>query len=167
MSEENGQEPVKQIVTPSRVEYEYTPGRAASRFLHNLATGKLVGQQCPKCERVYVPPRGACARCGVPTEKDVPVSDSGTVVTFSIIRVPSTNIDIELPYVGGQVLLDGTHIGFHCLIRGCDVNDVRMGMRVRAVWKPEAEWGTTFENIQYFEPTGEPDRPYDEYKEYL
>ena len=32
-----------------------------------------------------------------------------------------------------------------------------MGMRVRAVWKPREEWGTTIENILHFEPTGEPD----------
>jgi len=165
MAEER--EPVTSVVTPSRVEYEYTPGRAASRFLRNLAKGRIVGQQCPKCEKVYVPPRGACPRCGVPTERDVPVSDEGTLVTYSIIRVPSSNIQIELPYVGGQVLLDGSHIGFHCLVRGVDVDEVRMGMRVRAVWKPEAEWSTTFENIRHFEPTGEPVAPYETYREYL
>ena len=40
-----------------------------------------------------------------------------------------------------------------------------MGMRVRAVWKPESEWTTSFENIEYFEPTGEPDVPYEKYKD--
>ena len=163
MSEDSG--PVKTITTPSRVEYQYTPGRATTRFLTNLAQGKLVGQQCPKCEMVYVPPRGACPRCGVPTEKDVPISDKGTVVTYSIIRVPSSNIDIELPYVGAQVLLDGSHIAFHCLVRDCDVEDVRMGMRVQAVWKPKEEWTTSFENIEYFKPIDEPDTPYEQYKE--
>ena len=129
-------EPVKTITTPSRVEYQYTPGRATSRFLNNLAKGRIVGQQCPVCERVYAPTRGACARCGVATEKDVPVSDKGTLVTYSIIRVPSSNIEIELPYIGGQVMLDGSDIAFHCLIRECGVDEVRMGMRVQAVWKP-------------------------------
>ncbi|MCA9512315.1 MAG: Zn-ribbon domain-containing OB-fold protein [Myxococcales bacterium] len=163
MSDAN--EPVKSIVTPSRVAYHYTPGRATSRFLRNLAKGKIVGQECPKCRMVYVPPRGACPRCGVATERDVPVADTGTLVTYSVIRVPSANIQIELPYVGGQVLLDGSHIAFHCLIRNVDVATVRMGMRVRAVWKPESEWTTSFENIEYFEPTGEPDVPYEKYKD--
>ncbi len=165
MSEDSG--PVKTITTPSRVEYQYTPGRATTRFLTNLAQGKLVGQQCPKCEMVYVPPRGACPRCGVPTEKDGPVSDKGTVVTYSIIRVPSSNIDIELPYVGAQVLLDGSHIAFHCLIRNVDVASVRMGMRVQAVWVPAEDFGPTFENIKYFRPSGEPDVPFEQLQEHL
>jgi uncharacterized OB-fold protein len=158
-------EPVKSIVTPSRVAYEYTPGIATSRFLTNLAKGRIIGQACPKCEMVYVPPRGACPRCGVATERDVEVSDKGTLVTYSIIRVPSTNIDLELPYIGGQVLLDGSHIAFHCLVRNVDVADVRMGMRVQARWRPESEWGPTFENIEYFEPIDEPDVPYEQYKD--
>ena len=32
----------------------------------------------------------------------------------------------------------------------CDPADVRMGMRVEAVWKPREEWGTTAENIDHF-----------------
>ena len=34
-----------------------------------------------------------------------------------------------------------------------------MGMRVEAVWKPREQWGTTPENIDHFQPTGEPDAP--------
>lgn len=158
-------EPVTSIITPSRVEYMYTPGEAPTRFLRNLAKGKIIGQQCPKCEMVYVPVRGGCARCGVPMTKDVEVKDTGTLVTYSIIRVPSSNIDLELPFVGGQVLLDGAHIAFHCLIRNVDVDAVRMGMRVKAVWKPESEWTTSFENIQHFEPLDEPDVPAEAYKD--
>ena len=156
---------VRSIVTPSRIEYEYTPGVAPSRFLTNLARGKIIGQACPSCDMVYVPTRGACARCGVATERDVEVSDKGTLVTYSIIRVPSANIDVELPYVGGQVLLDGSQLAFHCLIRNVDVATVRMGMRVQARWKPESEWGPTFENIEYFEPIDEPDVPYEDYED--
>ena len=40
-----------------------------------------------------------------------------------------------------------------------------MGMRVQAVWKPESEWGPTFENIEYFEPIDEPDVPYEQYQD--
>ena len=34
-----------------------------------------------------------------------------------------------------------------------------MGMRVRAVWKPDEQLGRTAENILYWAPTGEPDIP--------
>jgi hypothetical protein len=42
-----------------------------------------------------------------------------------------------------------------------------MGMRVRAVWKPRGEWGTTPENIDHFRPAAEPDAPYESYAHHL
>ena len=68
---------------------------------------------------------------------------------------------------GGQVLLDGADIAFLHLILDIPADEVRMGMRVKAVWKPEDEWGTTIENISHFSPTGDPDADYETYKNHL
>jgi hypothetical protein len=95
----------------------------------------------------------------------VEVADRGTVTTFCVVRVPSQNIELELPYVAAQVLLDGADMAFHTLIQECAIEDVRIGMRVEAVWTPREEWGPTFENIRYFRPTGEPDIPYQQLEE--
>ena len=46
-------------------------------------------------------------------------------------------------------------------------DEVRMVMRVEAVWRPREEWGTTIENISHFRPTGEPDADYETYKQHL
>ena len=46
-------------------------------------------------------------------------------------------------------------------------DEVRMGMRVEAVWKPRDEWGTSIENISHFRPTGEPDADYETYRKHL
>jgi hypothetical protein len=48
---------------------------------------------------------------------------------------------------------------FTALLQECEAEEVRIGMRVEAVWKDRSEWGTTFENSEYFRPTGEPDVP--------
>jgi uncharacterized OB-fold protein len=166
VSAEAEREPVKSIVTPVYLAYRYTPGTASERFLRGIAQGKLMGQRCPRCEKVYVPPRGSCPRCGVATTEEVEVADKGTVVTYSIVRVPSQNIQIDLPYAAAHVLLDGADIAFQGLIQECPVEDVRMGMRVQAAWKPREEWGPTFENIRYFRPIDEPDVPYERFKEF-
>jgi uncharacterized OB-fold protein len=165
MSAAEGKEPVKLIVTPVRCEYLYTPGTATQKFLRAMEKGKIIGQACDECGRVYVPPRGACARCGKPTGTDVEVSNKGTVVTFSIIRVPSENIKVELPYVAASVVLDGADITFSALLQEVALEDVRIGMRVEAVWRPEAEWTTSMTNIKYFRPIDEPDVPFDQIKE--
>jgi len=165
MSEEK--QPIKSIVTPSRLEYDFTPGIATARFLRHMAEGRIVGQRCTECTKVYVPARGSCPRCGVATEEEVEVGPNGTVTTFCVVRVPSENIDLTLPYTAAHILLDGADIPFFALIQECDAADVRMGMRVEAVWAPKAKWGPTFENIRYFRPINEPDVPFDDFKEHL
>jgi uncharacterized OB-fold protein len=166
MSEDSARESVRHILDTVRVDYTYTPGAAAQKFLRGLQRGKIMGQACDRCDRVYVPPRGSCPRCGVPTSKQVEVSDKGTVVIFSVVRVPSAAIQVELPYVAAHVLLDGADIAFQTLIQECQFDQVRMGMRVEALWKPKSEWGPTFENIRYFRPIDEPDVPYEQFKEH-
>ena len=49
----------------------------------------------------------------------------------------------------------------------CPLEEVHMGMRVKAKWRPREEWTTSVGNILYFVPSGEPDAPYDSYKEHI
>jgi hypothetical protein len=152
-----GQEPVTVIQTPISVEYRFTAGVASSKFLRNVAQGKLVGQRCPRCHKVYVPPRGSCPTCGVPTQEEVELSNRGTVTTFCVVNVPFSAHVIEMPYVAATILLDGADIGFQHLVQEIPAAEVRVGLRVEAVWKDPAEWGPTMESIKHFRPSGEPD----------
>jgi uncharacterized OB-fold protein len=155
------------MTAPISLRYTHSASAEESRYLRSLAAGKIIGQRCPSCGKVYVPPRGACPTCGVPTATDVELADTGTVTTFCVVNVPFQGQRVPAPYVAASVLLDGADIPFQHLILGCPADDVRMGMRVRAVWKPPEEWGTTSENIDHFEPSGEPDAPYDSYSRHL
>jgi len=155
------------ITTPVRLHYQHSASAEESRYLLALRQGKIIGQRCPACGKVYVPPRGACPVDGVPTTTDVELPDRGTVTTFCVVNVPFQGQRVEPPYVAAAILLDGADIAFQHLILGCEPSAVRMGMRVRAVWKPPEQWGTTSENIDHFEPTGEPDAPYDSYAHQL
>ena len=65
------------------------------------------------------------------------MKDKGTVVSFSIIRVPSENIAFELPYVCITVLLDGANVPFFHVLQECPIEDVRIGMRVQVKWADE------------------------------
>jgi uncharacterized OB-fold protein len=151
--------PIEKIDTPTRLEYHYTAAGAHAEFLDNIARGVLVGKRCPGCKKVYVPARGSCPRCGIATDESVEVADRGTVTTFCIVRVPSENIDLELPYCAANILLDGSDMPIMALLHECTPEDVHIGMRVEAVWKPKEEWSASFENIRWFRPNGEPDAP--------
>ena len=155
------------IVTPVELDYLYAASPEESAFYRGLAEGRIVGQRCPSCGKVYVPPRSACPADGTPTDEEVELPDTGTVTTFCVVNVPFLGQRITPPYVSAYVLLDGADIAFLHLILDIPAEEVRMGMRVRAVWKPREEWGTTIENISHFAPTGEPDADYETYKQHL
>jgi uncharacterized OB-fold protein len=160
-------DPVQSINTPIRLDYTYTAGRATTRFLRGMAAGRILGQRCPLCRKVYVPPRGACPTCGVPTDQEVEVNGKGTVTTFCIVRIPSDSLSVAPPFVCAHIILDGADLPFFALIQECAFDAVRMGMRVEAVWAPPAERGPTFESIRYFRPIDEPDASFESYRAHL
>lgn len=158
-------EPVKGFKAPVRLHYTVTAGSAATRFLRGLVERRILGQRCPVCHKVTVPPRGACPTCGVPTAEDVEVAARGTVTTFCIINIAFDAQARELPYACASILLDGADTTLFHLIQEAPVAEIRMGMRVEAVWSDER--APSLDSIRHFRPSGEPDSPYDAYKEHL
>jgi len=158
--------PAGMTVTPVRLHYEHTASPGESAYLRGLAEGRLVGQRCGVCGQVYIPPRGTCPADGAPMTEEVELPEVGTVTTFCVVNVAYPGQRVTPPYVAAAVLLDGADIAFQHLILGCGASEVRMGMRVRAVWKPPEERGTTGA-ISHFAPAGEPDAPYETYARQL
>jgi uncharacterized OB-fold protein len=160
-------EPVTMITTPVHLTVRHTVSPGEDVHLRGLAEGRLIGQRCPVCRKVYMPSRGACPTCGVLIGENVELPDRGTVTTFCIVNVPFLGQRITPPYVAAYILLDGADIAFLHLVLGCAPEEVRMGMRVRAVWRPREEWDTTTRNIDHFRPTGEQDAPFESYANHL
>ncbi|MFE2995689.1 Zn-ribbon domain-containing OB-fold protein [Nocardia sp. NPDC059246] len=160
-------EPVTGIVTPVDFSIKHTAAPQEAVFLKALMEGRLLGARARMDGKVYFPPRGADPRDGSPTDDYVEVSDKGIVTTFCIVNVPFMGQRLEPPYVAAYVLLDGADIPFLHLVLGVEASEVRMGMRVEAVWKPREEWGLSMANIDHFRPTGEPDADYDSFAHHL
>jgi uncharacterized OB-fold protein len=150
-------DPVTLFPSPVQLDYTVTAGHHLSTYLRALAGKRIVGGRCPGCKKVCLPPRGSCPTCGVPAAELVEVADVGTITTFCIIRIPFDAAAFPPPYAAVAIVLDGADMPFFHLVRGIEVDQVRMGMRVRAVWVPDAELGPTLSSIKWFEPTGEPD----------
>jgi uncharacterized OB-fold protein len=147
---------VRSVRTPARLEYTYTAGAATTRFLTGIAAGKILGERAPG-GKVYVPSRGADPQLGVPTSEQVEVAHVGTLTSFCVVNVAFYGQGMEIPYTSGLILLDGSDLPIMHLIQECPVEDVRIGMRVEAVWVEPSELGPTLESIRYFRPNGEPD----------
>ncbi|MFD3512822.1 Zn-ribbon domain-containing OB-fold protein [Streptomyces sp. NPDC058657] len=149
------------LTAPARLDYTYSPGRAPTDYLTALADHRTVGERCPSCRKVYVPPRGACPTCGVATDEQVEVGPHGTVTTFCIVNIKARNLDIEVPYVYGHIALDGADLALHGRIAGIPYDQVRMGLRVEPVWTGDGRYP------DHYRPTGAPDADYDAYKELI
>lgn len=165
--ETDDRDPVTMLVSPSSIEIQHTASVPESTFLRALEQGKLLGARTGENGKVYFPPKEADPATGLELDNFVELPDKGTVTTYAVINIPFPGQRIKPPYVAAYVLLDGADIPFLHLVTEIDPADVRMGMRVQAVWKPEEDWGLGIDNIDYFRPTGEPDADYDTYRHHL
>lgn len=164
---ETGKDPVTLLVVPTWIEIQHTASLPESTFLRGLEHGKLLGARSGDDGKVYFPPKEADPETGKALDQYVELPDKGTVTTFAVINIPFAGQRIKPPYVAAYVLLDGADIPFLHLVTEIDASEVRMGMRVEAVWKPQEEWGLGIDNIDHFRPTGEPDAEYDTYRHHL
>jgi hypothetical protein len=158
---------------------ELTP--TLDRYVDALLDGRIIGHKCPSCARVYVPGKGYCPLCVVATTDadEVEVSDKGIVTGFTIITPVAYYGQTETePFVYASVLLDGADstLGGQD-ITGIAHDELRAGLRVRAMWKPKDQrsaegissrgWGGVGSVIESFEPTGEPDVAREKFAEHV
>jgi len=137
-----------------RLEYKWDAGIAIGQYLRGLKNGVLMGRRCKHCSRVLIPPRMFCEWCFKPTSDWVPLSDTGTINTFSVCYITWNMVRLKEPQIPAVIEIDGASkgIGILHLVRGIDPYKVRIGMRVKAVWKPPQERQGAITDIQYFKP---------------
>jgi uncharacterized OB-fold protein len=152
------------------LDYAIRTAPVSAEFGRNMQAGRVTGHKCPKCGRVYVPPKGFCPICVVETSlaDEVAVDDRGVVTSWTVLTPIQYHGQHERDdYALASILLDGASgtIGQQRLL-DVPLERIRMGMRVEAVWAPEDErsaddlrgWGFG-SAITGFKPTGEPDAP--------
>jgi hypothetical protein len=128
-----------------------------------LKDKKFIGSKCSKTGKVFVPPLPNSPESFAPCTEFVALEGRGVVTTFCIVNIPVIGRDLQLPYVAASVALDGADISIFGAVQECKPEDVHMGMRVEAVWKPDGERTGSFDDVLYFRPTGEPDAPSESY----
>ena len=111
-----------------------------------------MGQRCPKCGKVYLPPRGACPTDGVPTTDEVELPHTGTVTTWSWVAEPRDVHPLDEPFAFVLVKLDGADVPFLHVVKA-DESAMATGMRVTATWKDEREGHIT--DLACFVPEGD------------
>jgi uncharacterized OB-fold protein len=142
------------LAYPSRIRLPYTwhVGKVGSRFYQEIKDNcKIWGIKCTKCEWVFVPPRETCPRCYCDMREWVELSDTGTLLTYTVTRYSVPGIQPQKPpFALGIIKLDGASSGLVHLLGEVSLNDISVGMRVKAVFR-EARRGD-YLDINYFKP---------------
>lgn len=103
----------------------------------------LIGNQCTVCNKIYFPPRESCPYCrrkSMGKMKDVKLSNKGKIVTYTIIYDAPENFEGQAPYPIAIIELDeGPRITAQ--IVDCKLNDVKIGMAVKAAFRKIQEDG--------------------------
>lgn len=128
------------------IEYEYAAGETASRFLTELRDNqRILGRQCPDCERVLAPPRSFCEQCYCDTGEWVEIGSGGVVEAFTIVP-NDLGSGPEAPYAVAYVKLDDADTAMVNEVEGVDLSDVdaaaeklSLGTRLKATFDPADE----------------------------
>jgi len=116
-----------------------------ARFRAGLLAGLLAGQiealRCSGCGRRHLPPRPVCGDCNLRLTEWVPVADAGTLLAYTVVRVPivdgRTGAPRPSPYGMGLIRLDGADPTINHYLSTADPAELTIGRRVRARWRRE------------------------------
>lgn len=145
-------EPIKQIKGKVHVPYEWSYGGALTKFFQIMRDEKkIMGARCKNCGKVLVPPTKVCGKCYSDTDEDwVEVSDHGELLNFTVVYLPFPGQPTKPPYAYGYIRLDGSATTYPHMISNIDFDQIKVGMRLKAIWNEERKGN--LHDIKYFEP---------------
>jgi uncharacterized OB-fold protein len=158
-------EPVTMMDYNAAITYKTPVTPNVERAEQATNEGRFLGLRCPVCARTYTGGKGYCPVDAVELTPDceIDLPQVGTVTNYTIITPVQYPGQTETePFARVHVWLDGTDVvlGYQALLDTPN-DDVRIGMRVAAMWASEAEKldqdPRAEGNLVGWMPTGDPD----------
>jgi uncharacterized OB-fold protein len=147
---------IKRTVYSWHAPYKVTLGEAYARFLEGMKQKKILGNICPVCNGLYVPPRPFCDKCLEQPTEWIETDGMATLVTFSVALIQLPGLPEVYP-ITGMIKVGNSVTNFLHFVAGIDYDDraelvdkVKIGMKLRPVWK-EQRTGDILD-LDYFEP---------------
>ncbi len=131
-----------ELSLPMDANFRWSVGSYMERFFAGLGEKKLVGIRCPRCAKVFVPPRMICEHCFAETQEWVEVGPKAVVVAFTIAHVEVDAKagglrDLEEAAVIALIQPEGADSAFVHRVREVRPEDMREGMALEPVWAAE------------------------------
>ncbi|MFX1309481.1 MAG: Zn-ribbon domain-containing OB-fold protein [Promethearchaeota archaeon] len=123
-----------------RAEFNFWVGQYMDKFYDNLEQKKIIGNKCPKCSDIFVPPRKICGKCNVTIPLDqiwLDLPDTGTLVNYTITPYKVTDRGsrkVKKEQIIGMVNIDGSNTGIVYKILDMEPGEVKTGMKVKIDW---------------------------------
>lgn len=111
------------------------PTAETRAFWEACARSELLYQECPACKHVQFYPRQHCIACQAGAMQWLRSAGGATVYSHTTVyRAPTAAFKADVPYVIALVDVDA---GFRMMVNilGCDPAAVRIGSRVRIVFR--------------------------------
>jgi uncharacterized OB-fold protein len=119
--------------------YKHSTGETIGRFLAGLKEQKTIWGQRVKGQGVVVPPLGYSELDSSPADEWVAVGDTGTVTAVAVVHQPLERLHpFSAPFAYVLVRLDGADTALAHVVKD-DLDRVKIGARVQAVWAPDEE----------------------------
>jgi len=132
----------------------YTVGIAGEKFFRAIKDQeKFLGTKCKKCNIVYVPPKIYCERCFEKLDEYIEVAECGSLESFTCVHIGLDGNRLPAPIIVGLINLDGASTCIIHKLGETTVEELCMGMRVCAVFKPKNKREGAITDILYFKPT--------------
>ncbi len=140
--------------------YRWAAGRNGSLMLKALRDEKkIIGNRCPECRKVYVPPRAVCGPCFIAPDETVELPATGILAGYSVVNYPfidpETGEKRPVPYTYGYIQLDGCDSYLSHFVNETDPARLSPGLRVEAVFKPDGERVGQMQDILHFKVSEE------------
>ncbi len=137
--------------------YAWDNGFALTTYLDGLKAGKIRASHCAHCGRMMIPARAFCEVCNLREVTDYyDMPDTGTVKTFTLSNIhwDSSFLPDGKVNIFAVIEIDGAgeDMGLIHKLGEVDPKDVKVDMKVKAVWKPEAERTGNILDCMYFRP---------------
>ncbi len=101
---------------------------------------RLEAGKCAKCGFVCFPPRLICPQCGGREFAKTKLSESGKILTYTIIRVAPHQYVDQTPYAVGIAEMDDG-VKLTAQIVDCPFEDLKIGIRVKIEFRKIYEEG--------------------------
>jgi uncharacterized OB-fold protein len=124
-----------------RAEFNFWVGQYMDKLYAAMEKKKVVGNKCPKCGYVFVPPRKICGKCNLTIPLDqgwVDLPNTGTLLNYTITPYKineRSDRKVKKPQIIGMIQIDGSNTGIVYRLLDLEPEEVKIGMKLKIEWE--------------------------------